>query len=530
MFATKEDEKSIAESTLQTATGTSTVTSVNDSLIDLGVSHEGQDVTIAFENLTIKPMNDKYVSIALWVLLVLQFICFILSFHFAWAEIRLLNYDDKSTIMDLYTTKITKETLELYSQERLYDVVLLTIAVGGIAPCYRFILSAVITYTHAKYFGSPDDWPIRSTEEAEHIVKEKDEHLLMPWWEGVDVTKDWFSTRESSMKIGTILLDLLVNTAKICFTLCIISVLITNAVSVRFLDGETFIAEINTKLTGGFVVFHYSNLITAVMIVLILFQKMYWFRSYKERAMRIVAANREQSNAPVEKIDGSAAISSLTEPLLPSSSEQVHNTSSAFVEPSKLDYALAGLWCVSFSCYIALACGIDLVEVNYTGKWSEGMEFDDRKTSFYELTEGYYNHPYLSNSTIRNVIICDWVLLTFVLPTLTLMAVGYLVFSKVSNILYNEDTYNKVFRVLRALFPCSLHDPLFFVMCMFLVELERVCDPMLNDTDDCRDDKCMIVKSKMTPGLWVMGIFVISMNLVYQTLVKNYNHVIYKLK
>jgi len=532
MFAGKEDEKSIAESTLQTATGTSTVTSVNDALIDLGVAHGDQDVTVGFERQVLKPMNDKYVSIALWVLLVLQFFCVVLSFHFAWAEIRLINYDDKSTIMDLYTTKITKDTLELYCKERLYDVVLLTIAVGGIAPCYRFILCAVVTYTHTKYFGSPDDWPICSTEEAERIVKEEDEHLLMPWWEGVDVTKDWFSTRESSMKIGTIFFDLLVSTAKICFTLCIISVLIANAVSIRFLDtdGETFVAEINNKLIGGFVAFHYSNLITSVTIVLILFQKIYWFRSYKERAMRMVADNREESKVPVESAYESAATTSLTEPLLPSSSEQLYNTSNVFEEPSKLDFKLAALWFVSLSCYIALACGIDLVEVNYSGKWSEGMEFDDRKSSFYELTEGYYNHPYQTNTTIRYIIFCDWVLLVFVLPTLTLITVGYLVFSKLSNILYNEDTYNKVFRVLRALFPCSLHDPHFFVMCIFLVELERVCDPILNDTDDCREDKCLIVKSKITPGLWVMGIFVISTNLIYQTLVKNYNHVIYKLK
>ncbi len=56
------------------------------------------------------------------------------------------------------------------------------------------------------------------------------------------------------------------------------------------------------------------------------------------------------------------------------------------------------------------------------------------------------------------------------LPTLTLISVGYLVFRKLSNILHSEDMHITRSSVLffRALFQCTLHEPYVILMCLFV--------------------------------------------------------------
>jgi len=250
-------------------------------------------------------------------------------------------------------------------------------------------------------------------------------------------------------------------------------------------------------------------------------QRICWLRSYKERAVRGLRNDMESSNAPDE-------YTTLSEPLLLSSSDkQLTSVSDEFEDPSELDYKLVGLWCVSLSCWLAMAAGVELVKVKYSGKWTEGMEYDEKTSSFYEISKGCFSEE--SNTIFSYFMICNWVLMAFVLPTLTLFTLGYLLLSKLSKSLYNERLYIKGFRVLRVLYPCSTHEPLFIGYILMMIEIERVTDPLLNGSESCEEEKCLTIKGQFSSGLLCIAIFAISMTLTYRLLLRNYNHMTYKL-
>jgi len=63
----------------------------------------------------------------------------------------------------------------------------------------------------------------------------------------------------------------------------------------------------------------------------------------------------------------------------------------------------------------------------------------------------------------------------FLLPTLTLIAVGYLIFSKISNILHSENMHITRFSVVVFLEPCfnAHYTNHTFFMCLFLSSLKK---------------------------------------------------------
>eukprot|EP00815_Leptocylindrus_aporus_P000870 CAMPEP_0116056510 /NCGR_PEP_ID=MMETSP0322-20121206/4063_1 /TAXON_ID=163516 /ORGANISM="Leptocylindrus danicus var. apora, Strain B651" /LENGTH=536 /DNA_ID=CAMNT_0003540353 /DNA_START=125 /DNA_END=1735 /DNA_ORIENTATION=- len=536
MLASKDDEKSDVASSVKTSLLDSTaaedsITSIDDTVMDSnnGAYDHYTDVT-DINYLENKPMNHKYTAVALWVLQGLQFTLVVIALTAVWSKTRLYNDDDNSVIMELITSDV-KSNIEMYADGNAYDIVLLIAVFCVFFPVFRFILFAFGTVMHTKYLASHNDWPIRSTEQAESIVKEKKERLLMPWWKGVNVMKDWFSTKESSMKIGSISVDLLVTVGKFSFAQTVLSSLLNNVMAVRFdidagNDGDTITVEINSETFIGFVSYGFSMTCTFVMIALLVWQRICWLRSYKERAVRGLTSDRENSKVPGESIYGSASTTSLAEPLLSSSSS---NDSGEFEEPSELDYKLAALWCVSLSSWLAMALGVDLIEVKYSGQWNEGMEYDNKASSFYELSSGSFTDGHETNPIFRYFMICNWTLLAIAVPTLTLITIGYLVLSKLSKNLYNERLYNKAYRVLRVLFPCSTHEATFAVMVLFIIEVERVTDPLLNDSDNCDEEKCLSIKGQFTSGLLCMGIYAMSVTLTYRLLLSHYNYVTYKL-
>ena len=534
MLASKDDEKSHVASTVETSLLDSTVaedsiTSIDDTVtVSNGAYDHYTDVT-DISYLENKPMNHKYTAVALWLLQGLQFALVVIALTAVWSKTRLYNDADNSIITTLSTTDV-KSNIEMYADGNAYDIVLLIAVFCVFFPVFRFILFAFGTIMHTKYLASHNDWPIRSTEQAESIVKEKQERLLMPWWKGVSVKKDWFSTKESSMKIGSISVDLLVSVGKFSFAQTVLSSLLNNVMAVRFdidagNDGGTITVEINSETFIGFVCYGFSMTCTFAMIALLVWQRICWLRSYKERAVRGLTSDRENSKVPGESIYGSAPTTSLAEPLLSSSS----NDSGVFEEPSELDYKLAALWCVSLSSWLAMALGVDLIEVKYSGQWNEGMEYDNKASSFYELSSGSFTDGHETNPIFRYFMICNWTLLAIAVPTLTLITIGYLVLSKLSKNLYNERLYNKAYRVLRVLFPCSTHEATFAVMVLFIIEVERVTDPLLNDSDNCDEEKCLSIKGQFTSGLLCMGIYAMSVTLTYRLLLSHYNYVTYKL-
>ena len=347
MLANKDDEKSHVASTVETSQDS--ITFIDDTVTDSNGAYDHYTDVTDISYLENKPMNHKYTAVALWVLQGLQFTLVVIALTAVWSKTRLYNDDDNSIITTLSTTDV-KSNIEMYADGNAYDIVLLIAVFCVFFPVFRFILFAFGTVMHTKYLASHNDWPIRSTEQAESIVKEKQERFLMPWWKGVNVQKDWFSTKESSMKIGSISVDLLVSVGKFSFAQTVLSSLLNNVMAVRFdidagNDGNTITVEINNETYIGFVSYGFSMTCTFAMIALLVWQRICWLRSYKERAVRGLTSDRDNSKVPVESIYGSASTTSLAEPLLSSSS----NDSGEFEEPSELDYKLAALWCVSLS-------------------------------------------------------------------------------------------------------------------------------------------------------------------------------------
>jgi len=487
------------------------------------------------EDLENQPLNHRYFSGAMWALLVCQFVLAIVAMSTCWSKGRLLNLSNDSIIMELETTDMGSN-IEMYSDAGYYELVSFTYIFCIFFPILRCFLLCLSTYTHVKYLDSHADWPVKSAAQAEHIVAQGREHDLMPWWNGVSVMKDGFRTKESQMKMGSIAVDILVICTKFMFTRVTVNALLNSFMTVSFElelgdTGELVDAEINSKSFFGSISYGLSLILAFTMIGLLIVQKNSWLRCYKERALSMLNSDNGGTKRTDISLDESGFTGSLTESLLPSPT--VDDTGDAlnddYVEPTFKDKQLAFIWFVSFCCWVAIVAGVDIAKVKYSGKWNEGMDFDEQSISFYELTSDLYNENYKSHELYRCLAVAEWVLLGIVIPTMFLFLMGYLVLSKFSKKIYNEHTYCMVFRLIKVMDALSGHLPLLIGLLFMTIEVERITDPLLNTSELCKEEKCVTIKGMITPGIACVLWGTLTMTVLYKLLINNYNHKTYKL-
>jgi len=487
--------------------------------IDSSFSSDGYVDVVQEEALENKPMNRTYTAACLWTFCLLQGALVIIAFTKTWSKTRLLNQSDYSIISELSTTDVWSN-IEMYEDSDCWEIVILIVVFCVFFPMFRFVLFAMGTYSQHKYFKH-EEWPIESSAQAKMISKETNEQNLMPWWH-VDINGEWFSTKEGMMKVASIGIDILVICTKFSFAQIVLCLMLNWCMGVEFeleLDnGNVINAEINSKTFGGFISYGLSLFLSTIMVCLLVLQRVFWLRSYKERSIK--GLPKEEN----EHLDFLELDDALDQPLLTEGQSYEQ-----FSEPVDIDYKLAFLWTMAFSSWLAIVSGVDLAKVKYTGSWTEGMSTDHKTNSFFGLIRDSYDFNHETNPVFRAFLPCNFTTTSFVYATTLLFLLGYLVISKLSKRMFNGSIYRKVLIAVKALYPMSTHEPLFGAGAIFILEVRRISDPLLNSTDDCSEEKCLLIKGQFTPGLLALALYAISMTVLYRILSRKYMYKIYEM-
>mmetsp|Transcript_6324 Transcript_6324/g.8333 ORF Transcript_6324/g.8333 Transcript_6324/m.8333 type:complete len:156 (+) Transcript_6324:386-853(+) len=150
-------------------------------------------------------------------------------------------------------------------------------------------------------------------------------------------------------------------------------------------------------------------------------------------------------------------------------------------------------------------------------------EHSHKINSFFGLIRDSYDFNHETNPVIRAFYH------KFSLRTTLLFLLGYLIISKLSRRMLNGSMHRKVLTAARALYHMSIHEPLFGAGAIFIIEVRRISDPLLNSTDDCSEEKCLLIKGQFTPGLLALAVYAISLSALYRILSRKYMYKIYEM-
>jgi len=469
-----------------------------------------------------KPLNRKPVTYTLWVLQVTQATLMISCLFTVWSTTRLINQNDGSTIEELDETTIWSN-IDMYQNGDCWDIVILIYCFCVIFPIFRIFLFSIAILMQTLYFNH-EKWPITNENQAQSIADEEDEKELMPWWH-VNAWKEGFRTKEGNMKLASMALDMLTICNKMAFTQYVMVCLLAWCLAVDFeleLDnGGTAYVEIDVKGFYGVMAYELSYTITAFMVGLLVWQQLCWLRSYKERAIKGLNVS-EVTSKPTA--NGLNMVEEMAEPLIPNESRV-----STFHEPTRIDYFHGFLWLFAFVNWLVLTCGIDLARVEYSGQWMEGITKDQKTASFFGVIGKSFKTNDQTEPGEREFLSVDPMYNGYVYPTIVLMLMGYLVLGKLYRKAYDEFKYIQVFRVLRALYPMSPLEPYIVGYILFIIEIERITDPLLNEGEECQEEKCLTIEGKYVPGLLNLGLLTASMLWLFFSLRNYYGHMAYRI-
>ena len=469
-----------------------------------------------------KPLKRKPMAYTLWTFQIVQATLMITSLFILWSKTRLVDQTNQEVISTIDETTIWSN-IDMYRNGDCWDIVILIYIFCVCFPLFRILLFTVTILMQTLYFDH-EKWPISTESKAQAIADEGNEKKLMPWWH-VNAWKEGFRTKEGNMKLASISLDMLTICNKMAFTQYVLICLLAWCLAVEYekeLDnGETAYIEINIKCFFGVGAYELSYSLTSVMVGLLVWQQVCWLRSYKERA---VTGLNAYEYIPKPSENESDAFEGLGQPLLQNgSSVNVHQ------KPTRIDYLHAFLWVVGFINWLILTAGISVAQVDYSGQWMEGLTKDHKIDSYYDVIYKAYKADDMSAPGYRESLMIDPIYNGFGYPTIALFLMGYLVLGKVYRKAYDEAKYIKAFRMLRAVYPMSPLEPNVLGYVLFIIEIERITDPLLNEDDECQEEKCLTIKGKYVNGLLSMILFMAALLWLYISLRKHYGHMVYKI-
>jgi len=498
-------------------------TELEDSSIGDTLATVYNDVTDESQ-LVNKPLKRKPVAYTLWTSQIVQATLFTSSLFMVWSATRLVNQTDQSNMDTLDETTIWSN-IDMYRNGDCWDIVILIYCFCVCFPIFRILLFTVAISMQTLYFNH-EKWPISTESQAQAIADEEDERKLMPWWH-VNAWKEGFRTKEGNMKLASISLDMLTICNKMAFTQYCLICLMAWCMAVEFeleLDnGGTAYVEINVKGFFGVAAYEFAYSLTVFMVGLLVWQQICWLRSYKERAIKGLSAYEYTSKPTVNDLD---IFEEMSEPLIPNDESSV----STFHKPTRIDYFHGFLWLFAFANWMALTCGVDLARVKYSGQWMEGLTEDQKTASFFGVIGKSYKSGDMCDPVLREFLSGDPMYNGYVYPTIVLMLMGYLVLVKLYRKAYDESKYIQIFRILRAVYPMSPLEPYIVAYVLFIIEIERITDPLLNEGEECQEEKCLSIKGQYVPGLLNLGLVTVALLWLFISLRKTYGHMVYKIE
>ena len=557
----------------------------NDSNICIHNTTQSNGISSDSENRMLQPLNRMTIHFSMIFIMIIQATALTTTFVTVWTKLRF--YVEDSELMTVSTSDLWA-IIDVYKDSGAYEIVILVYIFGVVIPMIRVITNTFILIMHYNalkdeiWLGS--DYCKKKWKDVDYRT-ECDLYKLMPWMSHGTATSDHSNTTnvenenashieinshscdcgrsrsnnmptlqdlktvEGRMKWSTYCLQFMTYFTKVAFAQSMLCCLLLCTLSLEFFyvkeDGSIIEGTLSTVTFFGYFMYVTMLYTGFASVLILLFQETRWIRSYKHKMALFQAQSQvdvkgddddsvtltlQNSNLTLasqsERLIEGELSESLMEPLI--SGQNNLESSSSNIKLGRKDIPILVFMMLSFVCWIFLSCNTAVIKLEYSGTWTEHVRDEDmvRELSLFELVGQGYAYAEKTVSPLREILFINIALLSYVLPTLLMfMCIAIMSLRHFQK----EEWYRKLIFTAKCFFICSCHEPAAFSLLFFTLEVSNIVDGMVNSTDGCSEDACLLTDSSLKIGTYMFLTWSVALTISYRLLCARYSYIIYRM-